>query len=187
MFSSTYARKVTSPVKVSANELRKQINQQNFSGGPVALGYLLEGKFTSVFRNRFLPEGVDTVGFRKEGVASKIIVIADGDLARNEINARTGQPQALGLDTYSGTTFANQELIMNMVAYLADETGLINARNKDVKIRPLDREKIKSSRLYWQVLNLVLPIVLIVLLGVAKAYLRKRRFGSFNSAARLKT
>ncbi len=179
LFSSIYARKVMSPVRVNVNDLRKEIRKENFSAGPIVMAYLLEGKFTSVYRNRFLPEGIDTTGFRKQGVLAKIIVVGDGDLARNEINPRTGQPQPLGLDNFSGTTFANLELIMNMVAYLSNDSGLINARNKEVKIRPLDKEKIKNNRWKWQIINLALPIVLLVLLGILKTYLRKRKYGSF--------
>ena len=179
LFSSRYSRKVMSPIKVNVNDLRREISKENFSSGPIVLGYLLEGKFSSVYKNRFLPEGVDSSGFRKEGVPSKMIVIGDGDIARNEVNPRTGQPQPLGFDSFSGTTFANQELIMNMVAYLVNQDGLINARNKEVKIRPLDKEKIKNSRWMWQAINLILPIILIILLGALKGFLRERKFGRF--------
>jgi len=180
LFTSPYTRKVSAPVKVSVNDLRKEIKPENFSGGPVVLSYLLEGKFSSLYKNRFLPEGSDSIAFLPQG-ESKIIVVADGDLARNEINLRTGQPQALGFDNYSGYTFANEELIMNMVAYLTNDTGLIGTRNREVKVRPLDKEKIRNSRTYLQSVNVVLPILLIVLLGIGKGYRRKIKFSRFVS------
>ena len=179
LVSSQYSRKAQAPVKINVDDLRKEMKPENFSGGPFVLGYLLEGEFSSVYANRFLPEGVDSRGYKSKGVPSKLIVVADGDLARNEVSMRTGQPQMLGLDGFSGYTFANQELIMNMVAYLADEGGVINARNKQVKIRPLDKEMIKNDRLFWQLMNLVLPLTLVILFGLLKIYLRKRKFGNF--------
>ncbi|MEJ0057981.1 MAG: hypothetical protein WDN75_21435 [Bacteroidota bacterium] len=86
-------------------------------------------------------------------------------------------------DSFSGYTFANQELVRNMIAYLSDDAGLISARNKDVKVRPLDKEKIKNDRLMWQSINLVLPIVVILFFGIAKAYFRKRKYGGFERSA----
>lgn len=179
LVSSQYSRKAQAPVKINVDDLRKEMKPENFSGGPFVLGYLLEGEFSSLYANRFLPDGVDSSGYKSKGVPSKLIVVADGDLARNEVSMRTGQPQMLGLDGFSGYTFANQELIMNMVAYLADEGGMINARNKQVKIRPLDKEMIKNDRLFWQLMNLVLPLTLVILFGLLKIYLRKRKFGNF--------
>lgn len=182
LFSSAYSRKVMSPVKINVNDLRKEIKPENFSSGPIVLAYLLEGKFSSVFKNRFLPEGIDSTGFRVNGTDAKLIVVADGDVARNDINQRTGQPQPLGFDNFSAYTFANQELLMNMVAFLADESGLINARNKEVKVRPLDKQKIKNNRVVLQIINLALPLACIVILGMTKVYFRKRKYGRFEKA-----
>ncbi len=182
LFSSAYSRKVMSPVKINVNDLRKEIKPENFSSGPIVLAYLLEGKFTSVFKNRFLPEGIDSTGFRVNGTDAKLIVVADGDVARNDIHQRTGQPQPLGFDNFSGYTFANQELLMNMVAFLADESGLINARNKEVKMRPLDKQKIKNERVVLQIINLALPLAFLVIFGTAKVYFRKRKYGRFQKS-----
>ena len=182
LFSSAYSRKVMSPVKINVNDLRKEIKPENFSTGPIVLAYLLEGKFTSVFKNRFLPEGIDSTGFRVNGTDAKLIVVADGDVARNDINQRTGQPQPLGFDNFSGYTFANHELLMNMVAFLADESGLINARNKEVKVRPLDKQKIKNNRVVLQIINLALPLVFLVIFGMAKVYFRKLKYGRFQES-----
>lgn len=179
MFSSSAtSRKVTAPVQVSINDLRKNVNPESFNEGPIPVGYLLEGNFNSLFKNRFLPEGTAKEKFVESG-NSKLIVIADGDIARNDINPRTGQPQQLGLDPFSNYTFANQDLLQNIVAFLADEKGLINVRSKEVKIRPLDKEKIRTNRTYWQMINLILPLIVLVLFGIARAYFRKKKYASF--------
>lgn len=177
LFSSTYARRVGAPGRINVNDLRKEIKPENFNSGPIALGYLLEGKFKSRYKNRFIPEGVDAGTTRTEGVESKLIVVADGDVARNDISRRTGKPIELGLDGLSSHTYANKELLLNMIAYLCDEDGLINARTNEIVVRPLDKEKVRNSRLAWQVVNLVFPVGLLVLFGATKAVWRQRKFG----------
>lgn len=181
MFSSLYARRVTAPVKVSVSDLRKEMKPENYQSGPYALAYLLEGKFTSLYKNRFLPDGVDSVGYRKDGLYSRMIIVADGDFVRNEVNVRTGQAQDLGYDSYSGRTFANKDLVMNMVDWLVDNQGLINARVKEVKIRPLDKEKIRTQKFTWQLINVGGPVVLIALLGIGKSFLRRRKYTRFTT------
>ncbi len=110
-------------------------------------------------------------------------LFADGDLARNDVNPRTGQPQQLGFDPFVRYTFANNELLMNAIAYLVQQDGLIAARNKEVKIRPLDKEKVRNEKLKWQIINIVLPLVLLIIYGVVRSVLRKRKFSSFTHAA----
>ncbi|MFM7428873.1 MAG: gliding motility-associated ABC transporter substrate-binding protein GldG [Flammeovirgaceae bacterium] len=179
LFSSPYSRKLTAPVKVGVNDLRKQLKEGSFNAGPIPIAYLLEGNFTSLYKNRFAPSGVDTLGFKANSSSTKIMVVADGDMARNDVNPRQNTPQSLGYDPFTKYTFANQDLLLNMVAYLTNENGLIAARNKEVKIRPLDKQKIQSERTYWQLINLVLPLVLLLLFGLVWVYLRKAKYAKF--------
>lgn len=179
LFSSQYSRKVIAPVKVGVNDLRKQMQDGNFNGGPISLAYLLEGEFTSLFKNRFAPQGADTVAAKESSTPTKIIVVADGDLARNDVNPRDGNPQQLGLDPFTQYTFANQDLLMNMVAYLVDENGLIKARNKEVRVRPLDKEKVRAERAFWQFLNLGLPLIVLIIFGIARSYWRRVKYSRF--------
>jgi gliding-associated putative ABC transporter substrate-binding component GldG len=178
LFTSQFTRKLGNPIKVGIDDLRKT-KPESFVGGQIPLAYLLEGQFTSLYKNRFLPEGTDSTGFKSSSKPTKLIVVADGDIARNEVNPRTNQAQLLGKDVFSGYTYSNQDLLLNMVAYLTDENGLITARTKEVKIRPLDKEKLKKERVYWQSLNLVVPIVLLVIFGILRAMARKRKYASF--------
>jgi len=177
-FTSAFSRKLAAPVPVSINEIRRNVKPESFSSGNLPVAYLLEGRFTSVFKNRFLPEGLEATNFIAEGLPSKLIVVSDGDLARNDINPRTGNPQQLGLDPFTKYTFANEEFLLNAVAWLVDENGLIKARSKEVKIRPLNKEKIRTEKTRWQVINLVLPLVVLILYGMLLMYLRKRKFAT---------
>jgi ABC-2 type transport system permease protein len=180
LFSSRYARTITAPVRVSINDIRTNNSPDAFNQSAIPLGYLLEGKFTSLYKNRFIPEDVDATAPLEESMLTKLLVIADGDLARNDINPRTGQALPLGTDKYSSYTFANGELLMNSIAWLLDEDELLAARTKEVKIRPLNKEQIKNERLYWQVLNVVAPLIIILVGGFVWAYVRKKRF-TFNT------
>jgi ABC-2 type transport system permease protein len=178
LFSSPYSRTITAPVNVTVNEVRKNLSVEQFTNS-FPLAYLLEGTFTSLYKNRFLPEGVDKKAFKEQSKPAKVIVIADGDLVRNDINPRTQEPQPLGFDPFSKYTFANQELLINMLSYLTDENGLIRARNKEVKIRPLDQEKIVGEKIKWQIINIVFPLVLLIAYGIIRAVIRKKRYASF--------
>jgi ABC-2 type transport system permease protein len=85
----------------------------------------------------------------------------------------------LGFYPFTNYTFANRELLMNALAYLTEDNGLIQARSKQIKIRPLDRERVKEERLKWQVINLGVPILLLIVFGVIRAYWRKNKFARF--------
>ena len=177
LFTSPNSRKLGTPVKVSVNDLRTNVDPSLFQHAHLPISYLLDGKFTSLYNNRFLPVGVDSnFSLITSSVPTKIIIVADGDVARNDVNPRTGQPQQLGFDPISSYTFANQELLLNMVSYLVDEGGLINARNKEVKLRPLNKIKIVEEKSFWQVINLVVPIVLLFGYGIIRSYLRTRKY-----------
>ncbi len=179
MFTSQYSRTVTAPVNVSIETIRQNLKAEDFSKSYLPVGYLLEGKFTSLFKNRFIPEGEDQNRFQQEGRSGKVIIVADGDLARNSVNPRTRQAQPLGFDPFTQYTFANRDLLMNMMAYLTDENGLINTRNKEVKIRPLDKDKVAAQKVKWQVINLGLPLLVIVSFGVVRSVVRKRKYAKF--------
>jgi ABC-2 type transport system permease protein len=175
--TSEYSRKLSAPVKVSVNDLRN-VKPQDFNGGMIPVAWLLDGDFTSLYKNRFLPDGVSKEGFRESG-KGKLIVVGDGDFVRNDVNPRNGMPQELGKDPISGRVFANERVVTNMVAYLTDQGGLITTRSKEIDARPLKKDKVKNERVKWQVINLVLPIVIIVLCGLILSWVRKRKYAAF--------
>jgi gliding-associated putative ABC transporter substrate-binding component GldG len=178
IMTSQYSRVLAAPAKVSAASLRAELKPDNFQAGPKAVGYLLEGSFTSLFKNRFKPEWVKEGSAKDSSVPTKIIVISDGDIVRNEINSQTGEPKPLGFDPVFNVTFANQELILNLISYLTSENGIINTRSKEIKIRPLDKNKIASDRNFWQTINLVVPVALMIVFAFAINYLRKRKYST---------
>jgi ABC-type uncharacterized transport system involved in gliding motility auxiliary subunit len=126
-----------------------------------------------------LPIGVSNIPIKPEG-NSKIIVVADGDMMISEINPKTDRPLPMGFDLASQQeAFANKDFLLNSMSYLLNDQGIINARNKEIKIRPLDRVRIDSERLSWQLFNLITPLVLLVVYGVIRQFLRRRKYANF--------
>lgn len=175
MSSSANTKVIGYPVEVSLNDLRGALLPELFRSGPQAMGYLLEGNFTSLYKNRFSPKAFRDVDKIDEGEPSKIIVVSDGNLITNEISPENGKPLPWGTAFFSQTNYANEVLVMNMIDYLVDEDGLIEARSKEVKIRPLDKVKIKGGKIKWQVVNLVLPILAVLTFGLIKMAWRNRK------------
>lgn len=179
IFTSAYSKKVASPVKVSFNDLRKDINPDHFNAGALPVAYLLEGRFNSLYKNRILPEGVNKDHYQEKSVETKVLVVSDGDFLKNEINFKNGQPFPLGYEPFMQQNFANEEFLLNILSYMIDEHGLITSRAKEVMIRPLDKIKIKEQKLKWQVINMVLPVVLIIIYGLVRYFLRRKKYTGF--------
>lgn len=182
IFTSDYTRKLNGPIHISFENLRNDIKPENFNLKNVPVTYLLEGEFTSAYQNRLPPKGKDVSKRKDKSVQSAMIVASDGDLLLSEINRKDGKPFPLGVDPYANhpSNFANEQLILNMLNYLLDEDGLIISRNKELKIRPLDKVKAADDKLWLQLVNVALPIILIVLFGILRYYWRKRKYARFN-------
>lgn len=179
IFTSRHTRVVNAPITISLNDLRDELKPEYFNAGPQAVAWLLEGKFESVFKNRILPKGTDKESFLSEGVQTKILLVSDGDFVKNEINPDNGQPMELGFDPFTKKKYANADFMVNALTYLLDEHGIITARKKEIKIRPLDRVKVREEATFWKIFNLVFPVALVILFGVVKGIMRKRKYASF--------
>ena len=175
--SSNYSRVVPFPVIIKYEEARKAPDMEIYKKGkPETVMYLLEGKFTSLYDRRILPSDPRAKDFLKESKETKILVCADGDFLRNSVNAKTGQIYPLGYDKFTQYQFANKQFLLNILDYMLDDKGIILARNKEITLRPLDKKKLQTSRTYWQLLNVGLPIVFVLVFGVAWSFWRKRQF-----------
>ncbi|MEE4177301.1 MAG: gliding motility-associated ABC transporter substrate-binding protein GldG [Bacteroides sp.] len=175
--TSPYTRVVPTPARVALDLLQQQPNEQEYAAGPQPVAALLEGNFQSVFRNRIIPAITLPEGFqaRDESVPTAMIVVTDGDLIRNQFG-QGGQPLPLGYDRYSGETFANRDFIMNAVNYLADDSGILEARVKDVRLRMLDRTRVNRDKIFIQLINLLVPVLLLTVFGILRFLWRKRRY-----------
>jgi ABC-2 type transport system permease protein len=176
--TSQYSRILNTPAIISLTILEKQPDERMYTGPPQPIAVLLEGSFASNFKNRVPPEIVNSeeIGFIADGAPSRMIVVSDGDIIRNQLHYSQGYPLPLGYDQYTGETFGNKEFILNAMNYLTDDSGLIAIRSRELKIRLLDMAKVSNERLFWQLINILMPILLITVFGVIQFWLRKRKY-----------
>jgi ABC-2 type transport system permease protein len=176
--TSVYARTVTVPALIDLEILKKQPNERVFNKGPLPVAVLLEGEFSSAFLFRIPPELAENkaLGFRPKSKKTKMIVIADGDIVKNQFHFSQGYPLPLGFDQYTKQTFGNKDLAMNAINYLCDESGLILVRSRELKLRMLDTAKVEKQRVFWQLINVLLPVILIAGFGAVKYRIRRRAY-----------
>jgi gliding-associated putative ABC transporter substrate-binding component GldG len=125
-----------------------------------------------MYKNRVLP--FKDGAFKTQSVPTKMIVISDGDVIKNQIDQ--GAPLELGFDKWSNFMFGNKEFLLNSVNYLLDDNGLINIRSKEVRLPMLDKEKVHENYSRTQMLTVALPIVILGLFGFVFTYLRKKKY-----------
>ena len=176
LMTSPYTKVLNAPALVSYNDASKETDQAEYNNGVKTVAYLLEGKFESLYKNRLLPSDPRYATFKAEGNPTKIIVCSDGDLIVNELSPKTGNPLPLGFDKTTQYVFGNKAFVLNSIDYLIDENGIIQARGKEVKLRPLDKLRSRDERTKWQVLNIALPLGILGLFGIILYMWRKRKF-----------
>ena len=172
MRTSPLTKTVGAPFEVSLDIITQQPQRESYNTGQQNLAVLLEGSFTSVFKNRIKP--VKLNGTKEDGSATKMIVVADGDLIKNQIQG--GAPLELGYDKWTNNFYGNKEFLLNSVNYLLDDNGLINIRSKEISIPFLDQEKVIAKKSIWQLINIGLPLLLLGLFAWVFNALKKQKY-----------
>ncbi len=178
--SSKYSKTILSPVRVDLRMVNMPQDEKRFNNPYRNVAVLLEGQFESVFKNHLDPKIAkdSAIGYKADGVNSKMIVIADGDAIRNDIDYRSQKKLPLGYDKYTNQTYGNKNFLMNCMNYLCDDSGLIGVRARELTLRLLDKKKLKNERLKWQIVNTGLPLLGLVLFGIIYNIRRKRKYSS---------
>ena len=176
--TSDYTKISGTPVFVSLAMLRQTPDKRFFNAKGQTVAYLLKGSFPSLYANRIPQEIIESreMRFKEESEPTAMIVVADGDLIRNQIDVKRKAPLPLGYDQYTSNTYANKEFIENCISYLVDGEGLIDIRSREFKVRLLDMAKVNKERAKWQLINVFVPTAIIVALGFAMAFIRKRKY-----------
>ena len=172
LMSSPLTQKIGTPTIIELQSIAEEPQEKDYVSGNQLLGVLLEGDFKSAYKNRVKP--FETNLFKENAKNNKMIIIADGDVGKNQI--LKGKPTDLNRDKWTGQTFGNKDFLINAVDYLLDDTGLINLRNKTLKINILDKQKAYKERTFWQFINVALPLILLFSFGFVFNYLRKRKY-----------
>lgn len=180
--TSEYSRFQIAPMRLNFEMLRYEPDPANFDKGPQPVAVLLEGQFESLFNNR-VSERMETMlqdigqDFKSESAPAKMIIVSDADFTKNLYNPSNNRISPIGYNNWEKFTFkGNQQFIYNCIEYLLDDRGLIEARGKEVKLRMLDKVKIQDERTKWQLINIGLPLVFLLIIGLIYNFLRRRRF-----------
>ena len=174
--SSPYNKKFNTPYLLSLQMLEQEPQPKDFQSTAKPVAVLLQGKFKSDFLNRPTPEGLnEKVEPLTESKPTKMIVISDGDVFKNQVGS-DGSPFPLGYDHYTQQSFGNKNLLLNIADYMTDDSGLIGLRTKEIQLRLLDRARIRSEKLYWQVINNVIPLGLVLIFAIFQHYIRRRKY-----------
>ena len=175
--TSPYNRVFETPKMLSLQTLAIEPKQEEYTSTPKTAGVLLEGKFKSVFLNRPVPAGItekyDVPALSKP---TKMIVIGDGDVFNNQVSQTDRSPFPLGFDRYTQQNFGNKALLLNIADYFTDDDNLIALRNKEIKIRLLDKTRLRTEKLNWQLINAIAPILLLICFAIFQHYYRKHKY-----------
>ncbi|MBF6609479.1 MAG: gliding motility-associated ABC transporter substrate-binding protein GldG [Flavobacterium sp.] len=173
--SSQYSKPIGTPVEVALEMVQDRPDQSEFANsGAIPLAVLLEGNFKSVYENRVLP--FPESSFKRSSSANKMIVVADGDIIRNQLD-KDFRPMELGFDKWTNKLYGNKEFLMNSVNYLLDDTGLINIRSKHVELPVLDQEQVYANYTRTQVITVGVPLLVLLVFGFTFTFLRSRKYG----------
>ncbi len=170
------------PLYINMEEVTVQPDPALYRSANLPVGILLEGEFESFYKNYPVPEGVTPSGWKMivESEPTSLFILSDGDIAANEVQFEQGafRAQPLGYDRYTRQTFGNREFIMNVVNYMTDETGLMELRSREFKLRLLNNELIsqKSQLLKLKLINTLLPLLLVLISGVVIQVVRRRKY-----------
>ncbi|MGB3902734.1 MAG: gliding motility-associated ABC transporter substrate-binding protein GldG [Bacteroidales bacterium] len=178
--SSNYSRLLNTPSIISLNFLRIKADRTFFNRSNIPMAVLLEGSFTSLYKDR-IPDTIakdPDIRFTEISKPNKMIIVGDGDVAKNQVAFRQGKyvPYPLGYDRYTGIMYGNREFLLNCVNYLLDEADIISIRNRDINIRLLDKRKVEINLAVIRTINIVLPILLVCVAGVIIYFFRKRTY-----------
>lgn len=178
--TSGKARTLSPPFIISLKEAELIPDEKSFNKSNLPVAVLLEGRFVSAFRNRITENLVNDKSFkvRTESVETKMVVIADGDIIRNEVrrSGTTETPMTLGQDRYTLEMFGNRDFLINCLNYLVDYSGIMELRSRELKLRLLDSSVIKQERFKWQLINITGPVLLVIIAGMLYNWFRKRKY-----------
>ncbi len=178
--TSKYSRTLSPPVMISLKEAELTPREKDFNKSNLPVAVLLEGVFPSAFKNRMTDQLIDDKNFKikTESRKTKLIVIADADIIRNEVrkSGLNETPLQLGQDKYTGEVFGNKDFLINCLNYLVDDNGLMELRSRELKLRLLNFSKIKSGKIFWQLINIAGPVIIVILGGVAYSLIRRKAY-----------
>jgi ABC-2 type transport system permease protein len=178
--TSRFSKVVSPPIMISLKEAEHTPAEKDFNKSNLPVAVLLEGIFPSAFTNRPTYNLTNDKNFRirSESKETRMIVIADADIIRNEVS-RSGMnetPLPLGKDKYTLQEYGNKDFLINSLNWLVDNKGIMELRSRELKLRLLNQGIVKTERIKWQMINIVCPVIIVILAGLLYNYFRKLKF-----------
>jgi ABC-2 type transport system permease protein len=185
--SSANARSISTPALISGKQNATEPDDAKFNKADIPVAVLLEGKFQSLYKNRATQDMLDSLakynsGFMQQCISdNKIIVVSDGDMVLNSFVKQ--DPIGMGMNpfTYGSQKqfqVANRDFLQNCLNYLINQNGLAEAKAKDYSQRLLDTKKVTAQKTTWQVVNIIVPVLLVILFAVIYQWWRRRKYAN---------
>jgi len=181
--SSPNARILSTPAMVEVNSVKSEDDIRTFNKPHIPVAVLLEGNFSSLYTNRITNATKDSLVQAQQPFLpatendNKMIVISDADIVTNAVSQEKG-PLQMGENQFTNYKYANKTFIQNCLEYLVGNPGILETRAKDYTLRVLDKKKLEQDGSFWQMINIALPIVLILLFAVVYIAVMKKRYQS---------
>lgn len=178
--TSPFTKLVDVPVYISLQEVRKKPEKKDFTKSSLPIAVIREGAFTSAFRHR-MRDNLKLTGeytFKESSAHAMIAVVADGDIIRNQVRMTANGPalSPLGFDRFTKQTFGNKDFVVNLVNYMADDAGIMSLRNRDIRLRLLDRARLQEEDVKWKIINTLFPVLFVLAVGIGVFYWRRRKY-----------
>lgn len=171
--SSPFSKADGTPREINLRFDPNNQNKEAYKHGNIPLAVLLEGEFNSVYKDRIRPINLKEKSDRSK--PTKMLVVADGDIIKNDIDSKNNIPLELGFDKWTSKYYDNKSFLQNALNYLLDDTEFLSLRNKKVQLAFLDKEKVAESASSWQVKVFVYPLFLLILVMLSVLYFYRKK------------
>lgn len=171
--SSPFSKADGTPREINLRFDPNNQNKEAYKHGNIPLAVLLEGEFNSVYKDRIRPINLKEKSDRSK--PTKMLVVADGDIIKNDIDSKNNIPLELGFDKWTNKYYDNKAFLQNALNYLLDDTEFLSLRNKKVQLAFLDKQKVAESVSSWQVKVFVYPLLLLILVMLSVLYFYRKK------------
>lgn len=171
--SSPFSKADGTPREINLRIDPNNQNKEAYKHGNIPLAVLLEGEFNSVYKDRIRPINLKEKFDRSK--PTKMLVVADGDIIKNDIDSKNNIPLELGFDKWTSKYYDNKSFLQNALNYLLDDTEFLSLRNKKVQLAFLDKQKVAESVSSWQIKVFVYPLLLLILVMLSVLYFYRKK------------
>ena len=176
--SSANAKTLSTPAIISLEELKSIEKPELFNKKNIPVAALLEGPFQSLYTHRTDAAMQDSFkkyygDFRTTAPPTGCqFVIADGDIILNDYTREGALP--IGYSRTRDMSYSNKQFVENILAYMTGMKDILSLRNREIQVRLLDKSKLAQQKNLWQIINVALPVLMIIIGGLGFSFWRKR-------------